>query len=390
MVEYVVVAFVARYAIPQVGCNGFDVFGDDVPHAVSVDHEFAEVFVEDIADDADHHVRFAVQEFRCTHLGGRGLALDRLPALVQAFDVLTQVVFRGAFCGCAHDDAGAVWDGVLQDRLQAAALTVGQFARNAGHLVAGDVHEEAAGQRDLRGQARALVPDGVLCHLDEHRIAGVECDFDSAGFAVHAESVPVDFTGVQHGVAALADVDEGGFHAGQHVLHATQVDVADERGLLALLRQVVFNGDAVFGDNELSASVFFAHDHGALNRFATGQEFSFRDDGAAAPSGPAFPTALTFGFYAGRTADTRDFAFQRGGAAASALTAACAASPATAVAVVVIAVVVVSVRCAVVVIAVSAAAVVATAASAAVGTGVVRVIRIIVRIVVVVAVIART
>ena len=150
VLEDVVVALVARHTVSQVRCDRFDVFGDDAPHAVAVDHELGEVFVEDIADDAHHHVRFAVEEFGGAHLIRSRFALDRLPALVQALNVLSQVIFRGAFGGCAHNDARAVGDGFFQDRLQTAALAVGKFARNAGHLIAGNVHEEPPGQRDLR------------------------------------------------------------------------------------------------------------------------------------------------------------------------------------------------------------------------------------------------
>ena len=50
-------------------------------------------------------------------------------------------------------------------------------------------------------------------------------------FPVPASQVggpPVDFSGVEHPVAAFADVDEGGFHCRQDVLHATQINVSGE------------------------------------------------------------------------------------------------------------------------------------------------------------------
>ena len=50
------------------------------------------------------------------------------------------------------------------------------------------------------------------------------------GLALEAGGVPVDLAGVEHGVAALADVDERRLHARQHVLHPAEVDVADHRG----------------------------------------------------------------------------------------------------------------------------------------------------------------
>ena len=180
------------------------------------------------------------------------------------------------------------------------------------------------------------MPDRVLCHLDEHWVAGVEGDFNATGFAVHAEGIPVDFASVQNGVAALPDVDERSLHAGQHVLHAPEVDIADQRTLLPLLRKIVLNGNAVFSHNQLGSAVFFAHDHRALNRFSAGEEFGFRDDRAAASGGTTFPTALALGFYARGSADAGHFAFQRRGATAAALAASRAAPRAPAVAIIVI------------------------------------------------------
>ena len=65
---------------------------------------------------------------------------------------------------------------------------------------------------------------------------------------------PVDLTGVEHGVAALADVDEGRLHRGQHVLHATEVDVADQRGL-RLAGDVVLDEDLVLEHGDLGQVV---------------------------------------------------------------------------------------------------------------------------------------
>ena len=46
--------------------------------------------------------------------------------------------------------------------------------------------------------------DGVLGYLHYYRVAALEGVFDAAGLAFQAGSVPVNFTGVKHGVAALA------------------------------------------------------------------------------------------------------------------------------------------------------------------------------------------
>ena len=92
----------------------------------------------------------------------------------------------------------------------------------------GHVDQVAARQRDLAGQPGALVADRVLGDLHEHRVAGLQRVLDAPGLAVEAGGVPVDLAGVEHGVAALADVDERRLHGRQHVLHLAEVDVADQ------------------------------------------------------------------------------------------------------------------------------------------------------------------
>jgi hypothetical protein len=118
--------------------------------------------------------------------------------------------------------------------LSRVALGVGQLAADAHHRAAGHVHQVAAGQADLAGQPGALVADRVLGHLDQDRLAGLEGGLDPLGLALQAAGVEVHLAGVQDGVAALADVDEGGLHRGQHVLHLAEVHVADEDWWLAL------------------------------------------------------------------------------------------------------------------------------------------------------------
>src|SRR3954467_12689810 len=152
----------------------------------------------------DAHVGLALQQ------GGRRrrlrLLLDRLPLTLQAGDVRAQLLLGGSLGGGAHDDAGALRDDLAQDALEAVALGVRQLAADAGHAAARDVHEVTTGERDLRRQTRALVPDRVLGDLHQHRVTGLERLLDAAGGpALQAGGVPVDLARVQHGVAALAD-----------------------------------------------------------------------------------------------------------------------------------------------------------------------------------------
>src|SRR5699024_8416933 len=129
-----------------------------------------------------------------------------------------------------------------------------------------------------------------------------------------------------------ADVDEGRFHARQHVLDLAEVDVSDQRGLLAVLLEVVFDGDTVLDDHELGLVTAFAHEHRAIDGFSPGEEFGLGDDGTTTSGLASLFPSLPLGLEAGRTLERSDFvavAAPRAGAAAT-------ASAGSAVAVVVI------------------------------------------------------
>ena len=140
--------------------------------------------------------------------------------------------------------------------------------------------------------------DRVLRHLDEHRLARGQGVLDALGLVrVEAGGIPVDLARVEHGVAALADVDEGRLHRGQHVLDPTQVDVAGHRDGGRLV-DVVLDEDAVLEDAHLGAAVLVPHDHDAIDRLASGEELGLRDDGAAAPGLPPLAATLLLGLEA--------------------------------------------------------------------------------------------
>src|ERR1700728_4132129 len=62
-----------------------------------------------------------------------------------------------------------------QDALEALALFVrGDFAADADMRNGGHEDQEAAGQRDVRGDSRAFLGDGLLGNLDKDFLAGLE------------------------------------------------------------------------------------------------------------------------------------------------------------------------------------------------------------------------
>ena len=235
------------------------------------------------------------------------LLLDVLPAGLEPLDVAGQLVLAGALGGGAHDDAGGVGDDLLEQRLEPVALGVGQLAGDAAGGAVGHVDQEAAGQADLAGQAGALVADRVLGDLHQDRLAGGEHRLDLARLAVLvAERRPVDLAGVEDRVAALADVDERRLHGGQHVLHAAEVDVADQRGL-RLAGDVVLDEDLVLEHADLGELLALADHHDPLDGLAAGEELGLADDrGAAAAGLAALAAALLLGLEPGRAGDRGD------------------------------------------------------------------------------------
>ena len=126
---------------------------------------------------------------------------------------------------------------------------------------------------------------------------------DRPRLALEPGGVPVDLAGVQHGVAALADVDERRLHARQHVLHPAEVDVADV-GRGAGAGDVVLDEHAVLEHGDLGAVAALAHDHDPVDRLAAGQELGLGEDRRAAAAGlAAVAAALALGLQPGRALD---------------------------------------------------------------------------------------
>ena len=148
-----------------------------------------------------------------------------------------------------------------------------------------------------------LWPIGSLVTCTSTVWPGAEGVLDALGLVgLEAGGVPVDLTGVEHGVAALADVDEGGLHRGQDVLHAAEVDVAGHRDVRGLV-DVVLDEDAVLEHAHLGAALLVAHDHDAVDGLTAGEELGLGDDRAATTGLAALATALLLGLEAGRALD---------------------------------------------------------------------------------------
>src|SRR3954454_24378698 len=261
-------------------------------------------------------MRLAVEQ-RGGVAGGLGLLLDDLPLGLQPVDVAGELLLRGALRGGPDDDAGVLGNDLLEDVLEPLPLGVRQLAADPRHRATGHVDQEPAGQVDLLGQPGALVADRVLGDLHQHLVTGLQRLLDRALLAGQVGGVPVDLTGVQDGVTALADVDERRLHAGQHVLDAAEVDVPGEGGRLGL-RDVVLDEDVVLEDGDLRALAALADDHLAVHRLAPGEELGLGKDGRAPASGvPAVPATLALGLQAGGPGHPADVVITRRAAVAA-------------------------------------------------------------------------
>ena len=153
------------------------------------------------------------------------------PELRQVIDVRGHLLVGRGLGHRADDEAAR--DALGQQRLQlhAQQLALGlvlDALRDPDVRVLRQVDEQAAGEADLRRQARALRADRILDHLHEQALPFVQDALDRTLADVAVLAVLPDVGDVQERGALEPDFDERALHAGQHARHATQVDVADE------------------------------------------------------------------------------------------------------------------------------------------------------------------
>ncbi len=223
-----------------------------------VDDDPSVILVELLANHSDGEVGLLVQQGRGLRPGGEGF--DLLPLAQEAEHVSAQLVLGRALGRSTHDDAVLRGLHRIEDAPQSLPLIVGQALGDAVGVGVGDKDDESAGQRHLLGEAGPFRPDRVLGDLAQDRLAGLEhlLDLDvgprlgpaRGGFEVFG--IVANVAPVQHRVLLRADLDERGFHAGQHVLDPGEVDVAVDLGLfVGGPRHVVLEERATFEHPDL-------------------------------------------------------------------------------------------------------------------------------------------
>src|SRR5581483_11443647 len=116
-------------------------------------------------DDPERQLGLVIDERRRRSL--LGPRLDLLPDLLEEADVALDVLFGRALGGGADDDAALRQVDPLEDVAKPRALVVLETARHADAFALRHVDHEAAGERDLGGEPRALRLHRVLDRLDE-------------------------------------------------------------------------------------------------------------------------------------------------------------------------------------------------------------------------------
>ena len=138
-------------------------------------------------------------------------------------------------------------------------------------------------------ETRALGADGVLGDLTDDGLTGPDHLLDALvirGHAIHVVRIERDVTLIEHRVLRNSDVDEGQFHAGQHVLDAAQVNVAvDLIGLVRVLRHGVLHHRAPLEGGDVRAVGGRVHGH----------EVATLGTGASLGAAPAATSSLTSG-----------------------------------------------------------------------------------------------
>ena len=276
---------------------------DGIPRVLALNDHRGEVLVEDVTHGLNHQVGLLVEHLRSQHLAGVSLLLNLFPLRTQTVNVVGQLLLRSTLRRGTNDYASTLGQLVLQNLLQASTLGVGQLTGNTGHRTTRHIHQEAAGQRNLAGQAGTLVTNRVLGDLHQNRIAGLQGVLDLAGRTVQTGDIPVDLARVQHSVAAASNVNERSFHGRQNVLNLTQVHVANQ-GILLGLGHEVLSQHAVLKHTNLDAAVLLTNQHLTVHGLAASQELSLGHDVAAAAQGAGLAAAYTLRLQAGRTAHT--------------------------------------------------------------------------------------
>ncbi len=196
---------------------------------------------EHVAHDANREVGLLEDQRRRGRLFDA--LLEHLVELEQVQQLALQIGALGALGGRPDDRASALQvelGGLLAEPL---ALLVVEPSRHAYALAERRVDHVAARDREFHRQPRALRLQGVLDHLDDDVLAGLQQICDLTPLTSRPAPPPRgidagedDLIDVQEAVLLEPDVDERRLQPREHVVDAPLVDVADDRAVAAALQ----------------------------------------------------------------------------------------------------------------------------------------------------------
>ena len=202
-----------------------------------VDDRALEVLGEDVAHDAHRQVRLLEDQRRRRRR--LDALLEDLVELEQVLQLALEIRSLGAVRRGPDDRAAATQIELLGLLAKPVALAVLQPAGHADALAGGRVDHVAPGDRQLHRQARALGLQGVLDDLDDDLLPRLEQLVDARPVAAAAlgllDAGQHDLVDVQEPVLVEPDVDERRLEAGEDIVDAAVVDVADDRAAAATL-----------------------------------------------------------------------------------------------------------------------------------------------------------
>ncbi len=197
----------------------------------AVDQHFADVLAQVVADGADDHVAFLVDQERCGTIQGR--FLDRGPELQQVVEVPLHFFAAAAQAGSAHDQAhvGRCHQAVQRFTQFVAFFAFDATGNAAGTRVVRHQDQVTTGQADEGGQGGALVATFFFFDLDDDFLAFAQDVLDiDAAFRGLLEVFAGDFFQRQEAVALRAEIDKGSLEAWFDASNPAFIDV----GLLLL------------------------------------------------------------------------------------------------------------------------------------------------------------
>ena len=162
--------------------------------------------------------------------GGRGRLgglLDRLPLPQQALEIVDQHLLADVLGLGADQQTGPGGLDQHPEGPQPVALVLPVDAPGDVHpLAMGLEHQEATRKGEVAGEAGPLGARGLLHHLDEDLLPGLE-QLGDASSALPEPQRPQVGDVDETVLLAFADVDEGGIDPRQHVFDGSEIDVAD-------------------------------------------------------------------------------------------------------------------------------------------------------------------